>query len=85
MMNHEWVLEIAEKMAARLFEQSSNDVARVEYAYRLAFARLATSKEVRSALDFISEFCDSEGASREDAWIAFCHLVLLSNEMINVN
>lgn len=85
MMNHEWVSEIAEKMAARLFEQSSHDVARVKYAYRLAFARLATSNEVQSALDFISEFCDSEGASREAAWIAFCHLVLLSNEMINVN
>jgi hypothetical protein len=85
MMNHEWVAEIARKMAARLFEQSSDDCDRVKYAYRLAFARKATAQEVDSALDFISEFCQSEEASLEDAWIAFCHLVLLSNEMINVN
>ncbi|MDB4545370.1 hypothetical protein N9009_02305, partial [bacterium] len=76
---------IARKMAARLFEQSSDDCDRVKYAYRLAFARKATAQEVDSALDFISEFCQSEEASFEDAWIAFCHLVLLSNEMINVN
>lgn len=85
MMNHEWVAEIAQKMAARLLERSSDDGGRVEYAYRLAFARKATAEEVGSAVEFISNFGKAEGASREDAWAAFCHLVLLSNEMINVN
>ena len=85
MMNHEWVAEIAQKMAKRLFEESTDDGDRIKYAYRLAFARKATPQEVNSAISFLAEYRDTAGASREDAWIAFCHLVLLSNEMINVN
>lgn len=85
MMNHEWVAEIAQKMAKRLFEESTDDGDRIKYAYRLAFARKATPQEVNSAISFLAEYRDTAGASREDGWIAFCHLVLLSNEMINVN
>ena len=85
MMNHEWIGEVARKMAGRLFVETSDDGDRIKYAYRLAFAREASPQEIETAVKFLSEFGKSEGASRDDAWIAFCHLVLLSNEMINVN
>ncbi len=76
MMNSELMLESADRFASRLADYSNDPVARVDLAYRLAFARPPTSDETSQALQFIG------GADDYRTWSLFCQSLFAANEFL---
>jgi hypothetical protein len=72
MLNGEWMLARAVVFACRLECAEASGAARVKLAYRLAFGRAPTARELAAALEFIGE------SKLEN----FCHALLNSNEFV---
>ncbi|MBX9791223.1 MAG: PSD1 and planctomycete cytochrome C domain-containing protein [Pirellulales bacterium] len=80
LLNHPFVLEQARQLAARLLKEvSSDDGARLKYAYRLLFGRLPSEDEVAVARGILQ----SGGANDPvAAWADLAHVLLCSNEFV---
>jgi hypothetical protein len=99
MLNSELTLELAHKWAERLVAEhadSPHDL--IQAAYRAAFSRKATTKEIELSEKFLAQESKletkeshSKSASNEpakasvDAVTAFCHALFNSNEFITVD
>ncbi|MGE0536832.1 MAG: DUF1553 domain-containing protein [Pirellulales bacterium] len=80
LLNHPFVLEQARHLAERLLrEASSDDAARIEYAYRLLFGRSPTDDELAIARELLSA---SDADDRLTAWTDLAHVLLCSNEFV---
>jgi mono/diheme cytochrome c family protein len=55
LMNDAWVVDAANQMAARIWEQAETTEAKIELAFRLAFASTATPEEVSVSKQFLEQ------------------------------
>ena len=79
LLNHPFILEQAGHLAERLIRDVPRDeVARINRAYQLLFARPATDEDIRIARQVIAAGTDS-------AWRDWAHVLLCSNEFIYVD
>ena len=81
MLNSDLVGKAAEKFAAGLLASVSDDARRIEIAYRKAYARPPTAKEIARAKKFLAEFKPDSAAS-PCAWAVLCQSLLAANEFI---
>jgi hypothetical protein len=78
LFNGDFVNREARHLAARLAKEAGTDPRRqIEYAYRLAFARLPSDAETTSLLRFLNE--DGGGQNRLQE---FCRVILNMNEFV---
>jgi hypothetical protein len=99
MLNSELTLQLAHSWAERLVaEHGDSPHELIQTAYRAAFSRQATAKEIKLSEKFLAdesklESTESRGESRShgpgtvgvDAVAAFCHALFNSNEFITVD
>lgn len=90
MMNDEFVIETASKLAGRLMgEKQLGDRDRIRLAYQLTVTRDASEEEVETAMDSIQQMQsilqDQEESSESLAWTCFCQSLLASSEFRYVN
>jgi hypothetical protein len=89
MLNSELTLELARSWAERLVAEhgdSPRDV--TQRAYREAFSRKPTNKEIQLSQRFLSEETQSSKEPSKlgaEAVAAFCHALFNSNEFITVD
>jgi cytochrome c553 len=84
LLNDPFVAEAASGLAERLARdvpKATQATARVQRAYRLLFARQATSAEIDAAKKFLAA---AEKPNDETAWTDWCHVLLCSNEFVYV-
>ncbi len=77
MLNSPLTTKSADKLAAKLLEQSSSDAARVQAAYEALYARTATPHEEQRALTFVKGKSDAR-----EAWSLLCHTLMAANEFM---
>jgi hypothetical protein len=84
LMNNPFVIEEAERFAARLVEEApSGDEAvedRVRRAFRLAWSREPTPEEVATAEQFIADEASTRGDEVQRAWTDLCHALINAKE-----
>ncbi len=92
LMNSASVEKLAEAMADRLFAKDLNDVELGKAAFRLAFSRSATDREIKAALQFFTRFNAAESAkypTKEQLGragvVAFCQALFGSAEFRYLN
>jgi hypothetical protein len=88
--NDPFVHAQARKLADRLLKERSDDDARIERAFLLAFGRppsAADTKQVRSYLVRVADEYRKTGASEPQlrAWESFARVLFMSNEFVYVN
>jgi cytochrome c553 len=81
-LNNPFVIRQAEAFAERVCAAESDEVRRIDRAYRLALARPATAAERDRARAFLGRFAAQTGASGQAShvWTAFCQALLASGE-----
>ena len=80
-LNSPFMQRQATALAARLIGAAENDEARVNYAYRLLFAREPDESESTLALGFLRK----PNAGTMSRWEQYAQLLLASNEMLYVD
>ncbi|QEH35169.1 Planctomycete cytochrome C [Aquisphaera giovannonii] len=92
MINGSWPMARARAMAARLSATASDDLGRIDLAYRLAFGRDPSPDERGDAIAFLHDqalraappsTASSKGAA--DALVDLCHALLNSSEFLYVD
>src|SRR5262249_4341634 len=91
MLNDATVLDHADHFADRVMATSESTEGRIEAAFRLAFGRKATAKEVTSSLVFLKKVrahYDEEKLSpaqaERKALARLCHVLMCANEFLYV-
>jgi len=80
LLNHNFALGQAKHLAERLIREVPNDeMARIQYAYRLLFARPADAEEIDIARQVVA-LAGKQGA--DAGWVDFAHVLLCSNEFV---
>ena len=74
----------AEQLATRLADGDTGDLARIQKAYRLLYAREATDSEMQLGLDFLQNVRRSESAAAP-AWWQYAQVLLSANEFLFVD
>ena len=77
--NSPFVTEQAGFFAQRVTETSSNENARIQFAYLTALNRKPTPEELQQALDLI-RYTKSDTKSETKAWASLCQALLSTNE-----
>jgi cytochrome c553 len=86
LLNSEFVLQCAERLAQRVLREAVDDACRVDRLYHVAYSRAATPAEVHAAATFLRRFEESWPAvDRSQAWTALCQVILAANEFLYVN
>jgi hypothetical protein len=83
LMNNTFVLAQSEQFAKRVRREAGDDeAARVAAAWRLAFARAPSDREVKDGVAFLNKMA----ADKKDAGLTrFCQALLSSNEFLYVD
>ena len=91
-MNDPFFHEQADAFAIRVAMRESSDLARLQYAYRLAYGRLPTPEEVRddqkylvSARDALASSSMTEDRKYREAWASLMRVLLSSNEFLTLD
>jgi hypothetical protein len=80
LLNHEFVLDKAKSLAERLSRDVPQDeTARIDYAYRLLFARSPSEEEIKISRKLLDQ------SDKTAAWVDLAHLLLCSNEFVYVD
>ncbi|MBI1841914.1 MAG: DUF1553 domain-containing protein [Verrucomicrobia bacterium] len=81
LLNHSFAQSQAARLAKRLLREapSGNDAARLDWAYRVLFARPANADEIRIGLQLLAQ---PGAGDRESAWRDLAHVLLCSNEFV---
>jgi hypothetical protein len=80
LLNHEFVLDQANHLADRLIrEEPRSDLARIQRAFELLFARPASDEEIRLARQILAR--PGNGGAHA-AWRDLAHVLLCSNEFV---
>ena len=78
LMNHPFALDRAKQLAARVEKESAgDDAAKIDWLYRILFARPAETKEVEIGKRLI--------AFEKSGWQSYCHVLLCANEFMYVD
>ena len=92
LMNNAFVLEQAEAMATRVYKGAETNRDRVANAFRIAFARSASNKDIDNALAFLRNFVIRSGADSQNrqkierlAFVTFCQSLMISAEFRYIN
>jgi len=92
LMNNPFVLEQAEAMAMRIYKGAETNRDRVSNAFRIAFARSASNKEIDNALAYVRNFIIRTGADSQNrqkierlAFVTFCQSLIISAEFRYIN
>ena len=81
LLNSPWIVEQASRLLERLQKDvSSDERKRIDWAYRLLYARPATEKEIAVGLKFLAR----EGDPTAN-WKSYAHALLAANEMMFVD
>ncbi len=85
-LNDPFVHDQANKFAARLLAGASNDCDRVELACRLLYGRPAGGDDCSAAAEFFAVYTKSLPGNDADQarWVAYCRVLLSSNEFLHV-
>jgi len=85
LLNNEQVVAWAKALSRRVRNDSGlSPQMQVERAYRFAFSRPPSEKEIASSLEFLSRQSGLAGTN-EAAFTDFCHMLLNSNEFVYLN
>src|SRR5581483_6762539 len=79
LMNSPFVLAQAKALANRLLAKSMDDPARIDLAFRMAFARSPNAQERDAVLAYLHD-AEKEAGSRNAAWTSVCQTLLASAE-----
>ena len=83
LLNHPFVQAQARHLAERLLREVPGDeAARIDYAYRLMFARPPSAEEIDIARQLVAS---SEPLTEAAGWIDLAHVLLCSNEFVHVD
>jgi hypothetical protein len=92
LMNDPFVHEQARKFAGRLLKERSDESARIERAFLLAFGRAPTPQEtqdVRSYLATVADRFQKAGVPEAErsirCWESFARVLFMSNEFVYVH
>jgi hypothetical protein len=77
LMNHPFVKDQAKAFADRVRARGGSEDERLTFAHRLAFGRPPAAAELALGRDFLK----SAGGGQE-AWAAWCHLLVQANEFV---
>jgi hypothetical protein len=83
LLNNTWVVDQSKHMARRLLSpENMDDTARVDLAFRLAFARPATAGEKERSLAFVRDAAAGLGGDgkKDEAWASLCQALFASAE-----
>lgn len=80
LLNSPFMISQADRLANLLLQHSNDDQQRIEYAYKLCFARSATNAEKRKLHGFLRDTNDAKAA-----WQQIAHVLLASNELMYVD
>ena len=85
LLNHPFVLSQVQCLVQRLEREApADDRGRIEWLYRLLYARPPAAGEVEAGLASVSP--DSSSAStKTDAWNQYCQVLLCANEFVYVD
>ncbi len=88
LLNNAFLVEQSRRFATRVLKAAQDDDLRIQFAYRQAFGRDASERELQRARDFLREAGlmlvstnNEENKHLSDAWAAFCQALLASNEL----
>ncbi len=84
LMNGKFVIELAQRFAQRVLEQSPDDAARVDAAFEIAFARQPSSAERHAVVEFVRAEQANANRSELDAWTGVCQALCGSAEFMYV-
>ncbi|MCY2966528.1 MAG: DUF1553 domain-containing protein, partial [Planctomycetota bacterium] len=79
---------LADVLADRCFQSADTDEARVTQLFRTVFQRLPTQMERQQAQTLLNDLSSGiapEDATRREAWISLCRVLLSSNEFVYVD
>ena len=82
LLNNTWVLEESRSMAERVVAAGPMTEARVDAAWRIAFARSPSAKEKQAAIEFVER---SRSGDDVAVWSTLCHTLINTNEFIYVD
>jgi hypothetical protein len=89
LINSSFMLQQAQAFAERLRREKSDDAARLDRAFRLAFGRPPTDAERKGGLAFLDQQAKRIGGNADDARAAaladLCHVLLNANEFLYVD
>ncbi len=81
LMNNPFVVDSAQRFAHRLKREVPHDAKRrIERAFRIAYARPPTHREIEMSWTFVQD-----NSADEEQWALFCHGLIASNEFLYVN
>ncbi len=81
LMNSPFIVEQAKATASRLLARNAaDDSDRVDQAYRLFYARVATGPEKARALKYLAAAAEDLAGKRTEAWTSFCQVLIASAE-----
>jgi len=86
-MNDPFVHARAEKFASRLLKSAPDDRARIDFAYRQLFGRIASNEEQADVAEFLRDHasaCADKPADQQSAlgWAAYARVLFGSNELL---
>ena len=95
LMNSDWVMESADKIARELLSESACESSLIEAAYRKVLGRAPTNAETAQTMSFLDQSASEQSANDSSAnapsannrvrrWSLLCHGLLVSNEFIYV-
>ena len=79
-LNSPFILQSARDLAARSSMTADDDRQRIQWIYRLAFARLPTTEELRDGQEFLAAVRHDLGEDQLTAWEQFAQAILAANE-----
>jgi hypothetical protein len=80
LMNSPFILAQSRATASRLLSKEMDDARRVDYAYRLCYARAATPAENERARGYLKNAAADLGGKQTEAWASFCQILIASAE-----
>jgi cytochrome c553 len=73
-LNSGFVVEMSKAFAERLGKEAADDAARIDRAWKLAFARSPSPEERQAVIDYLQ--------ATANGWPQVCHAILLGNEFL---
>jgi Protein of unknown function (DUF1553)/Protein of unknown function (DUF1549)/Planctomycete cytochrome C len=79
LLNHPFAKAQTAAFADRVMKAKADTADRLDLAHRIAFGRPPTADEVKLGAEFVAA-----GNGTRDAWAAWCHLLIESNEFVMI-
>jgi hypothetical protein len=81
-MNSEFMVRQAERLAGRILRQSESEPERIQFAYELVFGRLPHPEESRLSLNFVQS---TPATDDFGAWQQYAQALLAANELLIID